>query len=88
VNFVFRYLILPEVFKGEVCSGFDPQAMAKAFGRPSLAGPQVIECNGDERILTMLQPRRLTKAAQFWEFEPARLNGQAIPSAMTLIFRF
>jgi TonB family protein len=29
-----------------------------------------------------------TKAAQFWEFEPARLNGQAISSEMTLIFRF
>jgi len=28
------------------------------------------------------------KAAQFWEFEPARLNGRAIPSEMTLIFRF
>jgi hypothetical protein len=29
-----------------------------------------------------------TKSAQFWEFEPARLNGQAIASEMTLIFRF
>jgi hypothetical protein len=29
-----------------------------------------------------------TKSAQFWEFEPARLNGQAITSNMTLIFRF
>ena len=29
-----------------------------------------------------------TKAAQFWEFEPARLNGRAIASEMTLIFRF
>jgi hypothetical protein len=29
-----------------------------------------------------------TKAAQFWEFDPARLNGQAIASEMTLIFRF
>jgi TonB family protein len=28
------------------------------------------------------------KTAQFWEFEPARLNGQAIASEMTLIFRF
>jgi hypothetical protein len=28
-----------------------------------------------------------TKSAQFWEFEPARLNGQAIASEMTLIFR-
>jgi len=29
-----------------------------------------------------------TKAAQFWEFEPARLNGQAVASEMTLVFRF
>jgi hypothetical protein len=29
-----------------------------------------------------------TKAAQFWEFEPARLNGRAIASEMTLVFRF
>jgi hypothetical protein len=29
-----------------------------------------------------------TKSAEFWEFEPARLNGQAIASEMTLIFRF
>ena len=29
-----------------------------------------------------------TKSAQFWEFEPARLNGQAIASEMSLIFRF
>jgi hypothetical protein len=29
-----------------------------------------------------------TKAASFWQFEPARLNGKAIASEMTLIFRF
>ena len=29
-----------------------------------------------------------TKAAQFWEFAPARLNGQAVASQMTLMFRF
>ena len=28
------------------------------------------------------------RAAQFWEFEPERQDGQAIPSAMTLIFKF
>jgi hypothetical protein len=29
-----------------------------------------------------------TKAAEFWEFEPARLNGQAVSSEMNLIFHF
>jgi TonB family protein len=28
------------------------------------------------------------KAAGFWEFEPARLNGKPVPAQMTLIFRF
>jgi len=28
------------------------------------------------------------KAARLWEFEPARMNGRAVPSEMTLIFRF
>ena len=28
------------------------------------------------------------KAARFWEFEPARLNGKPVASEMTLIFRF
>jgi hypothetical protein len=29
-----------------------------------------------------------TRAAAFWQFEPARLNGKAVASEMTLIFRF
>jgi TonB family protein len=28
------------------------------------------------------------KAAQLWEFEPARLNGRVVPSEITLVFRF
>jgi hypothetical protein len=30
----------------------------------------------------------ISKAASLWEFEPARLNGQPVPSEMRLIFRF
>jgi TonB family protein len=30
----------------------------------------------------------VNKAASGWEFEPARLNGQPVPSEMNLIFHF
>jgi TonB family protein len=30
----------------------------------------------------------ISKAASLWEFEPARVNGQPVPSEMSLIFRF
>ena len=30
----------------------------------------------------------ITKAAQFWQFEPARLHGQPVPSEVNLIFHF
>jgi TonB family protein len=30
----------------------------------------------------------ITKAAQFWQFEPARLHGQPVPNEVNLIFHF
>jgi TonB family protein len=59
----------------EVLVAIDPK------GKVIKATP--VDPTADVRLATAA-----AKSAQFWEFEPARLNGQAIASEMTLIFRF
>jgi TonB family protein len=53
-----------------------------ASGRVTKASPT------DRNVRTFKLLDAALTAARFWAFEPARINGQAVPSEMLLNFRF
>jgi hypothetical protein len=71
-----------------------PQGLV-AVGPAQVQLRLAIDTKGRVTKVTLLGPTpdpallvEASKVAPYWEFEPARLNGQPVPSEMNLIFRF
>jgi uncharacterized protein (DUF927 family) len=65
-----EYLVLPEVFKGEVCKGFDPRAAVKVLRAHGWLIPDSDGNTQKPRLPGIGTPRVYVIGAKMWEHEP------------------